>query len=114
VLWDRFELAAPALAESVHDAITRFGFVLVGTIRRDGTPRISPVEAHFVERHLMLVMIAKTQKVRDLARDSRVVLRTPITNPGAPERDVTLRGQVLDVQQTQRVATANAVETTSG
>jgi predicted pyridoxine 5'-phosphate oxidase superfamily flavin-nucleotide-binding protein len=35
-------------------------FVLVGTIRSDGTPPISPVEAHIVREHLMLVMIPDT------------------------------------------------------
>jgi Pyridoxamine 5'-phosphate oxidase len=54
--------------------IERFGFVYLGTVRRDGAPRISPVEAHIVDGHLMLVMVAVSQTLRDLARDPRVNL----------------------------------------
>ena len=60
--WADFEAAAPELAMQGRALIERFRFVLVGTIRRDGAPRISPVEAHFVRGHLMLVMIAGTLK----------------------------------------------------
>ena len=55
--WANFEAAAPLLAAHGRELIERFRFVLVGTIRSDGTPRISPVEAHIVRGHLMLVMI---------------------------------------------------------
>ncbi|MFI0470484.1 pyridoxamine 5'-phosphate oxidase family protein [Saccharopolyspora sp. 5N102] len=109
-----FKQAAPNLAERVRGEIGSFGFVLVGTVRRDGAPRISPVEAHFVQQQLMLVMIAGTQKVRDLDRDSRVLLRTPVTNPARPECDVQLRGHVVDVDESQREATTASVEATSG
>lgn len=112
--WGGFEQAAPELAERVRAEIERFGFVLVGTLRRDGTPRISPVEVHFVLHHLMLVMIAGTRKACDLDRDSRVLLRTPVTNPAHPECDVQLRGHVVDVDAMQRKATADSVEATSG
>lgn len=67
--WANFEAAAPLLAAHGRELIERFRFVLVGTIRSDGTPRISPVEAHIVRGHLMLVMIPGTLKARDLLRD---------------------------------------------
>ena len=44
--WAEFAAAAPELAAHGHTLIERFGFVLIGTIRADGTPRIvlqSPV-----------------------------------------------------------------------
>lgn len=112
--WGDFRQAAPSLARRVQEEIERFGFVLVGTVRLDGSPRISPVEVHFVRQHLMLVMIAGTQKVRDLDRDSRVLLRTPVTNPGTPECDVQLRGHVVGVGEAQRNATADSVQAASG
>jgi Pyridoxamine 5'-phosphate oxidase len=114
VYWGGFEQAAPSLAARVRAEIERLGFVLVGTLRRDGTPRISPVEAHIVQQHLMLVMIAGSRKARDLERDSRVLLRTPVTNSANPECDVQLRGRVEDVDAVQRNATADSVEATSG
>jgi hypothetical protein len=74
VKWADFETAAPELATQGRELIERFRFVLAGTIRRDGTPRISPVKAHIVRGHLMLVMIAGTLKARDLLRDPRILL----------------------------------------
>ena len=72
--WADFETAAPGLATQGRELIERFRFVLVGTIRSDGTPRISAVEAHLVGGRLMLVMIPDTLKARDLLRDPRALV----------------------------------------
>ncbi|WP_455353290.1 pyridoxamine 5'-phosphate oxidase family protein [Streptomyces sp. SYSU K217416] len=112
--WGDFQQVAPDIAARAHAAFERFGFALVGTIRRDGTPRISPVEVHVVRHQLMLVMIAGSHKARDLARDPRLVLQTPVTNAGNPECEIKLHGHVTEVDETQREATADAIEETSG
>jgi hypothetical protein len=95
-------------------AMERFGFVLVATIRRDGTPRISPVGAYVVRRDLMLVMIGGSHKARDLARDSRLALQTPVTNHDSPESEAKVRGHVREVEEAQREATAAVFEAASG
>ncbi|MDI3423842.1 pyridoxamine 5'-phosphate oxidase family protein [Streptomyces luteolus] len=112
--WAGFAQVAPDLARRARAAAERCGFVLVGTIRRDGTPRISPVEIHFVRHQLMLVMIAGSHKARDLDRDPRLVLQTPVTHPASPEPEAKLRGHVIDVDETQREATAASIEAASG
>ena len=113
--WDDFETAAPLLAAQGRELIERFRFVLVGTIRSDGTPRISPVEAHIVRGHLMLVMIPDTLKTRDLLRDPRILVNSPITHPDDPNTEFKLRGQVVEIRdQALREATADAIEAASG
>jgi hypothetical protein len=113
--WADFERAAPDLAAQGCGLIERFGFVLVGTIRRDGTPRISPVEARVVQGHLMLVMIRGTHKARDVLRDSRLVLNTPVFDPADPGCEFKLRGRALSVDDRGLVeATAKATEEASG
>ncbi|MFC9994951.1 pyridoxamine 5'-phosphate oxidase family protein [Nocardia sp. NPDC127526] len=113
--WAEFERAAPDLAAQVGAAFGRFGFGLAGTIRRDGTPRVSPVEIHFVRGRLMLAVIAETRKARDLARDPRILIRTPVTDAATPESESTLRGRVRPAADpAQRAATAAAIETRSG
>lgn len=112
--WGDFEQVAPEIAARAHGSFERFGFVLVGTVRRDGTPRICPVEVHVVRHQLMLVMIAGSHKAHDLARDPRLVLQTPVTNAGNPGCEIKLRGHVTDVDETQREATAASIEATSG
>jgi len=113
--WTDFETAAPELAAQGCELIERFRFVLVGTIRQDGTPRISPVEAHLVRGHLMLVMIADTLKARDLLRDPRILLNSPVIHPDDPNAEFKLRGRVVAIQdQALREATADAIKAASG
>jgi hypothetical protein len=47
--WADLAAAAPELTTSGQVLIDRFRFVYVATLRRDGTPRISAVEARIVE-----------------------------------------------------------------
>ena len=113
--WADFEAAVPELAARGRALIERFGFILAGTIRADGTPRISPVAAHLVGGDLMLVMIPGTQKARDVLRDSRIVLQSPVTEAAEPGAEFKLRGHAAEVTgDTLRTATADTIETVSG
>ena len=112
--WANFEAAAPELERAARSVIERDGFVYVGTVRRDGAPRISPVEVHIVHGRLMLVMVAGSWKARDLARDPRVTLQSPVPNAADPGVEVKVRGRVTAVEEEQRAATADAVEARSG
>ncbi len=113
--WADFAEAAPAIATPARELLERFRFVLAGTIRRDGTPRISPVEAHVVRGDLMVVMIRETLKARDVLRDPRIVLNTPVIDPGDPDAEVKLRGRVVEVEDEDlREATAARLEATGG
>jgi hypothetical protein len=51
--WAEFAAAAPELAELGHERFMRSEIILLGSIRRDGTPRISPVESDIVDGELM-------------------------------------------------------------
>ncbi len=113
--WAEFEAAAPELAAQGRALIERFGFVLAGTIRADGTPRISPVAAHLAGGELMLVMIPGTQKARDVLRDSRIVLQSPVTEAAEPGAEFKLRGYAAEVTgDALQTATADTIETVSG
>lgn len=54
-----FEAAAPGLARVAVERLLVPGVVPVGTIRRDGSPRISPVEPFVLDGELWLSMLAK-------------------------------------------------------
>jgi Pyridoxamine 5'-phosphate oxidase len=112
--WSALEESAPQLAAHGRRLIERYGFVLLGTIRGDGTPRISPVEVHLVNGHLMLAMIPHTHKAKDVRRDPRVVLQTPVTHAGDPGGELKLRGRAVEVDAAQRAASADAVQARSG
>jgi hypothetical protein len=99
--WAEFELAAPELAALGRERLERFRFVFLGTVRKDGGPRVNPVEAHLVEGELTHALMPWSVKARDLSRDPRAYLHTPILDAalGAPG-EFKLRGRELRVTDT--------------
>lgn len=96
--WASFEREAPALGAIGREAFNRTGLVLLGTLRRDGWPRISPVEHMFVEGELLLGMMWQSLKARDLLRDSRCVAHASVSNPdGRTDPEFKLYGHARDV-----------------
>lgn len=95
--WAELEHAAPEIAAHGQELIERFQFVLVGTLTKDGSPRITPVEAYIVDGHLLVNMIPRSLKARDLLRDPRVYVHAPVTaKEGSPEFKLAGRAQVLE------------------
>lgn len=113
--WTELEAAAPDLAARGREVIERHRFVLVGTIRRDGSPRISPVEARIVDGELTLAMIPRSLKARDLLRDPRLALNSPVLHPDDPNEELKLRGRAVVVDDDElKEAAAAAIEAGSG
>lgn len=95
--WDEFEAACPDIASIARERFATDELVLLGTVRRDGAPRISPNEVDFVRGHLFVSMMWRSRKALDLIRDPRCAVHSvPITrmNPGG---DVKLYGRAVDV-----------------
>ena len=96
--WREFEAACPELAQIAHARLSGDELVLVGTIRRDGSPRISPVEPDFVDGELLLGMMWKSRKALDILRDPRVAVHSVPSNRLNPGGDVKIYGKGSDVQ----------------
>jgi len=69
--------------------------VLVATIRRDGSPRLNPVEPLFWSGDLWLLMGWESRKVGDLARDSRVLVHSVAAHRDGSDGEVKLRGRAV-------------------
>ncbi|MFI4971313.1 MAG: pyridoxamine 5'-phosphate oxidase family protein [Hyphomicrobiales bacterium] len=78
------------------------GIVLLGTIRADGWPRISPCEAYIVDGDLMLGMMWQSHKALDLLRDPRLTIATPQADREPVHGDLKLYGSVFDVPDPDR------------
>jgi hypothetical protein len=87
----------PRLAEVAHDRLIRPGVLLVATIRRDGTPRLSPVEPLIFEGDLWLSMMWQSRKAIDLLRDDRILIHSIVTTREGSEGEVKLRGHAIAV-----------------
>jgi hypothetical protein len=114
--WADFEAAVPELAALGRERIEEFGFVFIGTLRKDGGPRVNPVEAFIVDGHLTLCMIPGSLKAGDLLRDPRAYLHTPITDRhlGTPG-EFKLRGRAVPIEDPAlREALAATLERESG
>ena len=96
--WDEFEPACPEIARLALDRFRTHELCLIGTLRRDGSPRISPCELDFANGELLLGMMWRSRKALDLLRDPRCVLHSCTTDRHGTEGDVKLYGRAIDVQ----------------
>ncbi|MFL5951310.1 MAG: pyridoxamine 5'-phosphate oxidase family protein [Gaiellaceae bacterium] len=108
MIWSDFERAAPALAGAARARLEATRIALLGTIRADGSPRISPIEPFFAGQHLLLGAMARSAKARDLERDARCALHSSISDPDAGETEFKLYGRVTEVDDSVRELRSDA------
>jgi hypothetical protein len=106
--WDEFAAAVPELATLGEERLRSKELCLVGTLRRNGWPRISPVEPEFVDGELMLGMMWRSPKALDLLRDPRLVVHSVVTTRLGTEGDFKLYGVAVDVREPERRAAFRA------
>ena len=99
--WDEFAAACPEIAERATERFATHELCMVGTIRADGSPRISPCELDFAADELMLGMMWQSRKARDLLRDPRVVLHSCTTDRMGTEGDAKIYGLATDTRDPQ-------------
>ncbi len=74
--WSDFEAEAPELAAAVHSRLLASRHSILGTLRADGAPRLTGLEAHFGDGELWLAMMPDSRKADDLRRDPRFSLHS--------------------------------------
>ena len=90
--WAALEQASPEITALGRELLERFQFVLVGTLTKDGSPRVNPCEAYVIDGHLLLNMMPRSLKALDLLRDPRIYVHTPVTSKEAGEGEFKLAG----------------------
>ena len=96
--WAQFKESSHDLAALAEERFQRHGLVLIGTLRHNGWPRISPVEPLIVDGVLYLGMSHRSRKALDLLHDPRITVQTIISNKDGTEGEVKLYGRAEDVQ----------------
>jgi hypothetical protein len=102
VRWADLEAQAPRLAARARERLVDPGVVLVATIRRDRTPRLSPVEPLLLDGDLWLSMLWQSHKARDLLADARVLVHSIVTTREGDPGEVKLRGRAVPVDDAGR------------
>jgi len=90
--WSDVEYAQPRLSGLARQRLISPGVVLVATIRRDGTPRPSPVEPYVLDGDLWLSMMWQSAKARDLLRDPRILVHSVISGRDGAAGELKIRG----------------------
>ena len=98
VTWQEFAEKNPELAAVGEAQFRRTGLALVGTLRRDGWPRISPVEPFIVDGRLYLGMMWRSRKALDLLRDSRCVVHSTVSDRLGSEGEFKVYGRAVEVK----------------
>ncbi len=88
IVWDRVHMtmfdsartAAPTVFDPIAARFTSAGIGLLATLRRDGSPRISPIEVTLTGGSLLVGMMPGSCKYHDLRRDPRTCLLTPVAD----------------------------------
>ena len=101
VQWDEFARACPQIADHAAARFRGQELCMLGTLRADGSPRITPCELDFAAGHLILGMMWQSRKALDLLRDPRCVLHTCTTDRMGTEGDAKIYARALDVQDPQ-------------
>ncbi len=95
--WEELEAGAPDLAALARGEFERHDMALVGTLRKDGSPRISCVLPYVLDGELFLGMMLHSRKAVDLLRDPRLVLHNPISTNQGDEVEISLRGRAVEI-----------------
>lgn len=72
--WQEFKGSAPQLGALAQEAFDDEHVAILGTLRTDGRPRISPCEVYFAGGEMLLGMMPRSKKVDDLRRDARITV----------------------------------------
>ena len=79
--WQDVEEAAPEFARRIRDLFDAHKHKTIATLRTDGSPRISGIEAVFEDGELVFGSMPNARKCADLHRDPRFALHSATVDP---------------------------------
>ncbi|MGH8837287.1 MAG: pyridoxamine 5'-phosphate oxidase family protein [Actinomycetes bacterium] len=95
--WQEFMAACPEFGQLADARFRGDQLVLLGTVSRDGWPRISPCEVDIAAGELFLGMMWQSKKALDLLRDPRLLVHSVPSDKDNPGGDIKLYGRAVDI-----------------
>jgi hypothetical protein len=112
--WSEFEAAAPELAQAVRERLDAHSHKTIATLRRDGSPRISGIEAQLRDGELWIGSMWQARKAHDLQRDPRYALHSGSDEPSDWRGDAKLSGVAEEITDPERVKEVNGNDAPPG
>jgi hypothetical protein len=100
--WGEIERLAPDLARDARAFLDAHVHKTLATIRADGSPRISGIEAKFIGEDLWFGSMPRSRKNDDLARDPRFALHSGSIDPPGWEGDAKVAGVAAEIEDPVR------------
>ena len=95
--WRDLEAGAPELAREGWARFSGTKVALLGTIREDGSPRISPVEPFLIQGQLV-VGVMPSPKLQDLRRDPRCAVHSSVSDIDGSEGEFKVHGRAISTE----------------
>jgi len=113
--WGDLEQEQPDLARRVQQRFDDTGLALVGTLRADGSPRVSGWEPLFHGGQIWLGSMPGSRKNADLRRDPRIALHNATSDKDAKAGDAKIAGVAVEVtDEATKAAYARACKEATG
>ena len=94
--WNEIVRDAPELAAAVQARFDANRHKVLGTLRADGSPRLSGIEVTFRDGELWLGMMPDSRKAFDLRRDPRLALHSATVDPELVDGDARISGRAVE------------------
>jgi hypothetical protein len=101
--WDDFAAAAPELAATARELLEANTHLTIATLRKDGAPRISGIEAQVLEGDLWFGSMPEGVKARDLQRDPRFALHSGTGDASDWHGDAKVAGRAEEITDPERM-----------
>lgn len=93
--WNEFQHDAPELAPLLRERFDSTQLVMLGTLRKNGWPRVTPIEYTFWEGELVLGGMWQSKKLLDLLRDPRCAIHSTTSDKSGQQGDAKLYGRAI-------------------
>src|SRR6478736_5889352 len=104
ITFSQLEASAPDVAAPIRERLSATGLAILGTLRADGSPRVSPIEVTLHDGHLFVGMMPGSRKALDIERDPRISLLTPVADKDDLAGEGKLFGELRTVEDLDQIA----------
>jgi len=97
--WGEALRVAPELATAIQQRFATNKHHIIGTIRADGSPRLSGTEVQFDDERMTIGMMVNSRKRTDIAHDNRVEIHCAPLDTELQDGDAKVSGELVVIRE---------------